>query len=216
MLWMKALSKGDCKGCRKREACGKAALVPLIHLPVEDCPYPQPKGSPTQLRGFGLKPHARWRKTTVLRTWGCERRTQERAGVAHLCPHVFCCTFAPSLPRCPGPVPLPWGFAGRDSTRASSVCAGACPRICSGTWDSPGGRPATPLLPQLEKPNLASACGLGAWPFSLQRQSWRCCPPPSPPVRTRAELCHGSHPAPSAAHSAEICLFLSRWAVALM
>lgn len=77
MLWMKALSKGDCKGCRKREACGKAALVPLIHLPVEDCPYPQPKGSSTQLRGFGLKPHTRWRKTTVLRTWACELRTQE-------------------------------------------------------------------------------------------------------------------------------------------
>jgi len=39
MLWMKALSKGDCKGCRKPEACGKATLVLFVHLSDENCPY---------------------------------------------------------------------------------------------------------------------------------------------------------------------------------
>lgn len=35
MLWMKAVSEGDCKGRRKPEVCGKATLVLLIHLSDE-------------------------------------------------------------------------------------------------------------------------------------------------------------------------------------
>lgn len=39
-LWMKALSKRDCKGRRKLESCRKATLALLIHLSDESCLYP--------------------------------------------------------------------------------------------------------------------------------------------------------------------------------
>lgn len=60
-------------------------------------------------------------------------------------------------------VPLPWAI--RAPEHGSALCWSLLPRLRSGTWASPGGRPATPLLPQLwKKLNLAP----GAWPFSLQ------------------------------------------------
>ena len=148
----------------------------------------------------------------------CARTSEQDVppGVASLCPNVFGCIFTagsspsltglswslcPGAPQCPGC----YGLQARLSVVPESAPE-ASQRDVGFTWRK-ASYTSSPSAVEVEFSISVWTGDLALFPPALLRRSWRCCPPPSPPLREPSEKGHrqscaaGGKRAPSSSHS---------------
>lgn len=161
----------------------------------------------------------------------CARTSEQDVplGVANSCPNVFGCIFGAGSPpsltgmSCslfPGALQCP-GRHGRRARRGIALLESApqaLQRDVGFTWREASYTSSPSAVEEVEFSISVWTGGLALFLPALPRRSWRCCPPPAPPVREPSERGHGQSCAAGASRHQPLTpirvIFLSCWAVA--